>query len=212
MQRSNAFSIIHRHHQHSRLCVGPTQTGALEFDLGQEGENLDSFNSTIFAFALALILMYGLLVFQFNSFLQPLLIFLAIPFAFPLLFPGLYITNNPISFFVMIGIIALSGIVVNNSIFLVDYANQNRKDGKSIETSISKAVEVRFRPVLATSITTIAALLPLTLTNPFWEALGLTIIFGLAASSLMVLFILPLYYAIIEGIRDTKSKFLKKIV
>lgn len=185
---------------------------ALGFDLGQEGENLDSFNSTIVAFALALILMYGLLVFQFNSFLQPLLIFLAIPFSFPLLFPGLYITNNPISFFVMLGIIALSGIVVNNSIFLVDYANRNRKDGKSIETAISKAVEVRFRPIVATSATTIVALLPLTLTDPFWESLGLTIIFGLAASSLMVIFMLPLYYATVEGIRDTKSKFLKKIV
>ena len=112
----------------------------------------------------------------------------------------------------MIGIIALSGIVVNNSIFLVDYANRNRKDGKSIETAISKAVEVRFRPIVATSATTIFALLPLTLTDPFWESLGLTIIFGLAASSLMVLFMLPLYYATVEGIRDTKSKFLKKIV
>jgi multidrug efflux pump subunit AcrB len=185
---------------------------ALGFDLGQEGENIESFNSAIFALMLALILMYILLVFQFESFLQPLLIFLAIPLSFPGLFPGLYLTDNSLGFFVMLGVIALAGIVVNNSIFLVDYANQNRKKGNDIKTSVAKAVQVRFRPIITTSATTIFALLPLTLANPFWESLGFTIIFGLAASSILVITVFPVYYGIVEKIRDTKSKLLKKFV
>lgn len=185
--------------------------GAIGFDLGQEGENLESFKSTVFALGIAMILMYVLLVFQFNSFSQPLLIFLAIPFTFPALFPGLYITDNALSFFVMIGVIALSGIVVNNSIFLVDYANKARGEGLSISDSIARAVSIRFRPIIATSITTILALLPLALSNPFWESLGFTIIFGLASSSILVIFALPVFYAGLEVIRTARSNLWRKI-
>ncbi|MEX0621884.1 MAG: efflux RND transporter permease subunit [Candidatus Woykebacteria bacterium] len=180
---------------------------AVGFDLGQEGENLQSFESTIVALGIALILMYVLLVFQFNSFSQPLLIFLAIPFTIPALFPGLYFTDNALSFFVMIGVIALSGIVVNNSIFLVDYANKERREGKGVAESIAQAVSIRFRPIIATSLTTIVALLPLTLANPFWESLGLTIIFGLASSSLLIILAFPAFYAVVEAARGARSKF-----
>ena len=183
---------------------------ALGFDLGMEGMNIESFNSAIFALGVALILMYVLLVFQFNSFSQPLLIFLAIPFTFPALFPGVYLTDNSLGFFVMLGIIALTGIVVNNTIFLVDFANQARREGKGIVDSVTQAVRIRFRPIVATSATTIVALLPLTLTNPFWESLGFTIIFGLLSSSLMVIFAFPVFYAIVESVRSTRSRIWMK--
>lgn len=187
------------------------ERGAVGFNLGQEGENLESFKSTVSALGIAFILMYILLVFQFNSFSQPLLIFLAVPFTFPALFPGLYISDNALSFFVMIGVIALSGIVVNNSIFLVDYANKARREGLSIADSISQAVRIRFRPIIATSLTTIVALLPLSLSNPFWESLGFTIIFGLASSSILVIFALPVFYAGLETIRTARSNLWRKI-
>ena len=207
----NLQDQIEKQYDKEKLAGLGLEEDALGFDLGQEGENIESFQSAGIALIFALILMYGLLVFQFNSFTQPLLIFLAIPFAFPALFPGLYLTNNPLSFFVMLGIIALTGIVVNNSIFLVDYANRYREEGHSINKAIEEAVRVRFRPIIATSATTIAALLPITLADPFWEALGLTIIFGLAASSIMVILVLPVYYGILEKLRDSRSKWLRKI-
>ncbi len=207
----NLQEQIKKQYDKEKLAGLGLEEDALGFDLGQEGENIESFQSAGIALIFALLLMYGLLVFQFNSFTQPLLIFLAIPFAFPALFPGLYLTNNPLSFFVMLGIIALTGIVVNNSIFLVDYANRYREEGHSINKAIEKAVQVRFRPIIATSATTIAALLPITLADPFWEALGLTIIFGLAASSIMVILVLPVYYGLLEKLRDSRSKWIRKI-
>ncbi len=172
---------------------------ALGFDLGQESENLESFNSTIFALGAALILMYILLVVQFNSFSQPLLIFLAIPLTFPGLFPGLYLTDNPFSFFVMLGIIGLTGIVVNNTIMLVTFANQGIADGLSIKEATVNAVRRRFRAIITTSLTTIAGLLPLALTDPFWEGLAFSIVFGLISSSILVLTLFPSFYYFVES-------------
>ena len=108
---------------------------ALEFDQGVESDNLESFSSTLFAFQLALIVMYVMLVIFFDSFVRPLLVFMAIPFSFIGLFPGLLITSNSLSFFVMIGVIALAGIVVNNTIMLLDYANQRRVAGDKRHSS-----------------------------------------------------------------------------
>ncbi|MCA9381784.1 efflux RND transporter permease subunit, partial [Candidatus Dojkabacteria bacterium] len=160
---------------------------ALGFDFGQNSDTLKSFNSALLALVVALLIMYGILVFQYNSFIQPLLIFLAIPLSFPILFPGLFATNNSMSFFVTVGLIGLIGIVVNNTIMLVEFGNQNRKSGDNdLGQAISKGVNARFRPIITTTSTTIAGLLPLALTDPFWEPLAFTIIFGLISSSLLV--------------------------
>jgi multidrug efflux pump subunit AcrB len=207
----NLKNSIEKEYDESRLTSLGLEEDAIEADLGMEGENIESFNSAIFALMAALILMYILLVLQFNSFSQPLLIFLAIPFTFPGLFPGLSFTDNALSFFVLLGIIALSGIVVNNTIFLVDYANQARREGKDIIDSITQAIRIRFRPIIATSLTTVLALLPLTVTDPFWEGLGLTIIFGLLSSSIMVIFAFPVFYAVVESLRVVRSRVWRRL-
>lgn len=185
---------------------------ALSFDFGQESDNIDSFNSTLFFQAVSLLLMYALLVFQYNSFSQPLLIFMAIPLSFPGLFPGLYFTNNPMSFFVLLGITGLIGIVVNNTIMLVDFANQARAEGKGIVDSISEAVSIRFRPLVTTSITTIAGVLPLAIAEPFWEPLVLSIVFGLMASTTLVILVFPLFYALVEKARMIVRRQVRKLV
>jgi multidrug efflux pump subunit AcrB len=184
----------------------------LGFDLGQETDNLESFNSTFAAIGFALVAMYALLVMQFSSFTQPLLIFLAIPFTFPGFLPGLYLTDNPLSFFVMIGVIGLIGIVVNNSIMLLDYANQLREEGKGIRDAIVEAVRVRFRPLVTTSATTVVGLLPLAVSDPFWEALSFTIIFGLIASTTLVIFSFPVFYVILEKLRSFTPGFIRRIL
>lgn len=183
---------------------------ALGFDFGQETENAESFAGLMIAFPVALLLMYILLSLQFRSFLQPVLIFMAIPFTFLGVFAGLYFTDNALSFFVQVGLIGLIGIAVNNTILLVTYANQEKESGVGTIDAISNAVTKRFRPLIATTITTVAALLPLALSDPFWEALAFTIIFGLISSTLLVIVSFPYYYLGAEWLRMRLSKGTRK--
>jgi HAE1 family hydrophobic/amphiphilic exporter-1 len=183
---------------------------ALGFDFGQESENADSFASLAFAFPIALLLMYILLALQFRSFLQPILIFMAIPFTLFGVASGLYFTDNSLSFFVQVGLIGLIGVAVNNTILLTEYANQEKRAGEGTIDAISNAVQKRFRPLVATTITTVVALLPLALSDPFWEALSFTIIFGLISSTFLVIFSFPYFYLVAEWLRMRISKGTRK--
>ena len=174
---------------------------AIQFDFGQESDNQDDFASLGQAMIVALLLMLLLLVVQFRSIVQPLLIFLAVPFSFLGVFTALSLTDNPISFFVGVGFIALIGVVVNNTILLVDAANQARRRGLRPGLAIGDAVERRFRPLIATTITTIVGLTPLAISDPFWESLGFTLIGGLVSSTILVLFAFPVFYLAVEKIR-----------
>lgn len=175
---------------------------ALGFDFGFESDNQESFSSMPQAFGIALLLMLVLLIIQFRSSIQWLLVFLAIPFSFFGVFGGLLLTDNQISFFVMLGLLGLIGIAVNNTILLTDFANQERAGGADRKTAIETAMRRRFRPLVATSLTTVAGVLPLALSDPFWEALGFTIIFGLLSSTFLVLVSFPYYYLAFEWLRD----------
>jgi multidrug efflux pump subunit AcrB len=181
------------------------------YDFGQESENEESFSSLGIIFPLALLLMYILLALQFRSFLQPLLIFMAIPFSLFGVFAGLYFTDNALSFFAMVGLIGLIGIAVNNAILLTDYANQERRDGADPVTAISDAVVKRFRPLVTTTVTTIVALLPLALSDPFWEALAFTIIFGLLSSTFLVVVAFPYYYLMAEALRTFPRRIYSRV-
>jgi multidrug efflux pump subunit AcrB len=100
----------------------------------------------------------------------------------------------------MLGVFALIGISLNNTILLTDYANQSQKEGKKPVEAIAGAIRERLRPLLTTSITSVLALLPLALNDPFWEGLAYTLIFGLISSTLLVLFVFPYFYLINESI------------
>ncbi len=178
------------------------EADALGFDFGLESENQESFSSMPIAGGIALVAMLILLLIQFRSSVQWILVFLAIPFSFFGVFGGLLLTDNVLSFFVMLGLLGLIGIAVNNTILLTDFTNQERRAGADRKTAIENAIRRRFRPLVATSLTTVAGLLPLALSDPFWEALGYTIIFGLLSSTFLVLFAFPYYYLAIETVRD----------
>jgi len=178
------------------------EADSVEFDFGLETDNQESFASMPFAFGIALLLMLVLLLIQFRSSVQWLLVFLAIPFSFFGVFGGLLLTNNQISFFVMLGLLGLIGIAVNNTILLTDFANQERRAGADRKSAIETAMRRRFRPLVATSLTTVAGVLPLALSDPFWESLGFTIIFGLLSSTFLVLLSFPYYYLAVEWLRD----------
>lgn len=185
---------------------------AVQFDYGQESDNQDDFASLGRALFIALGLMLLLLIFQFRSLVQPLLVLLAIPFSFFGVFSALSLSGNPISFFVAVGFIALVGVVVNNTILLVDAANQGRREGLRPGAAIQRAVERRFRPLIATTITTVVGLLPLALSDPFWEALSFTLIGGLISSTIVVLFAFPVFYLAIEKPRTwLRNAFRRKM-
>ncbi|GAC1413185.1 MAG: hypothetical protein NVSMB66_4470 [Candidatus Doudnabacteria bacterium] len=200
--------IIQSNYSESKLSSMHLAKDALGFNFGQESQNLESFQSTITALIFALMLIYALLLLQFNSFSKPILILLAIPFALPGVFPGLYYTHNALSFFSILGIIALAGIVVNNSIMLLQYAEHAKAEGKNSKEAIIQAIRIRFRPIITTSITTIGGLLPLGLTDPFWESLTFSIIFGLLSSVVLILFAFPVYYIILEAGRTKVHRWL----
>ncbi len=182
----------------------------IEFDSGQEGDFQDSFATLVIAVPIAIILMYVLLAIQFRSLMQPLLILLAIPFTLFGVGVGLFATSNSASFFVLVGFIGLIGIAVNNTIMLTDYANQQRRLGMGPVASIASATRQRLRPLIATTLTTVVALLPLALSDPFWEALSFTIIFGLISSTILVLLSFPYYYLGEEWLRLKIRSKIKK--
>lgn len=144
---------------------------------------------------LAMIGVFAVLVLQFRSMLQPIIIFSAIPMAITGSFIALFLTGWSFSFFAFVGFISLIGIVVNNSIILIDYANQLRREGRSILRSIIESAETRFTPIILTTTTTVGGLLPLTLSNTgLWSPLGWTIIGGMITSTALTLLIVPILY------------------
>lgn len=190
--------------------LGTVKSDDIGFDFGNESDNQESFSAVLVALPLLIIAMYVLLALQFRSFFQPLLILIAVPFSFFGVASALIITDNPFSFFVMIAFFALIGISVNNSILLTDYANQARRSGLSPRQAMAGAVQQRIRPLVTTSLTSILALLPLALSDPFWESLAVTLIGGLAASALLVVISFPYFYLILEAIRSRVQLKFKK--
>ncbi|MEM6783279.1 MAG: efflux RND transporter permease subunit [Bacteroidota bacterium] len=158
----------------------------------------ESFSSLGGALIVALLGVLAVLVLQFRSFRQPLIIVVAIPLAVIGAFPALLLTGYTFSFTAFIGFTSLIGIVVNNSIILVDYANQLRARGRTVLEAIAEAGRTRFTPILLTTLTTIGGLLPLTLTNSdLWSPLGWVIIGGLAVSTLLTLLVVPALYRLL---------------
>jgi len=178
----------------------------ITYDAGQESENAESFKSLGVVFPVALLLIFVLLVIQFKSFLQPLLIFLALPFSIFGVVSALLLTNNALSFFSMVGLIGLIGIAVNNSIMLTDYANQARKESSSLPDAVALAVNGRVRPLIATTLTAVVALLPLALFDPFWQPLAVVIIGGLLSSTFLVIMAFPFYYYALAVLVDKYSR------
>jgi multidrug efflux pump subunit AcrB len=154
-----------------------------------------SFGGMGIASGIALLLIFGVLIVQFKSFSQPLIIFSALPLAIIGSILALLITGISFSFTAFIGLTSLIGIAINNSIVLVDFANKLREQGASVLEAAQTAGEVRFIPIVLTTLTTILGLLPLTLSGgSLWSPMGWTIIGGLLTSTTFVLLLVPILY------------------
>ncbi|MCA9328700.1 efflux RND transporter permease subunit, partial [Candidatus Saccharibacteria bacterium] len=196
-----AQKAVEKEFTDGRVASYGLDKNALQFDFGQEEENQKSFESMGKA---AIPLFFGMLIVMallFRSVMQSVLILTALPFAFFGVAAGLALTNNPVSFFTMMGVFALVGISVNNAILLTDYANQAHAEGLPPQEAMASAIRARLRPLITTSITGVLALLPLALDDPFWEGIAFTIVFGLLSSTFLVVTVFPYFYLIEECLR-----------
>ena len=166
----------------------------------------DSFSELWKLFIVGLLVIYMVLGAQFKSFTQPVIILFAVPFGMIGAMVGLFLADATLSMVAMFGIVALAGIVVNDSIVLIDFINKYRERGYNKWYAILKGGGVRLRPIILTSMTTIFGLVPMALglggKSPIWMPMANTIIFGLAFATTMTLFVMPALYAINADLRE----------
>ena len=162
----------------------------------------ESFSSLMFALLLGILVAYMVLASQFNSFIHPITVLLALPFSLSGAFFALALAHQSLNLFSMIGLILLMGIVKKNSILLVDFTNQRRGEGISARQALIEACPVRLRPILMTSIATIAGAIPAMLAiGPGAETripMAVTIVGGVALSTVLTLFVVPCAYLILS--------------
>lgn len=210
-QRSRAVTIF------SGVAYGKSQGEALEkvreitkkhlppgYSLVESGSSetfKETFTSLIFALGLGVLIAYMILGAQFNSFIDPITVLVALPFSISGAFIGLWIQGQSLNMYSMIGLILLMGIVKKNSILLVDFTNQRRMEGLSVLDALKDACPKRLRPILMTTFSTVAGAVPLAFSlGPGSESLkpmAVAIIWGSLISTILTLVIVPAFYSLI---------------
>lgn len=170
---------------------------------GAAEEMMQSFMSLMFAMVLGFLVAYMILASQFNSFLDPLTVFVALPFSFSGAFVGLLVTGQSLNLYSIIGLILLMGIVKKNSILLVDFTNQKRDEEKlPVYEALLEACPNRLRPILMTSIATIAGALPAALSlgagAESRRPMAVAVIGGVLVSTLLTLYVVPCVYSLLS--------------
>ena len=169
---------------------------------GQNDELQASYNSLLFALALALFLVYLVMASEFESLVHPFIIMFTVPLGLIGVVLSLWITGTAVNVMVFLGVIVLAGIVVNNAIILIDYTNQLRLGGMSKRDALLKAGEVRLRPILMTTLTTILGLVPMALS---WgqgaevrSPMAITVMGGLGFCTILTLVLIPVVYEFVD--------------
>jgi multidrug efflux pump len=178
---------------------------------GTSKEFEDSSSSLLFAFLLALVLIYLILAAQFESYIDPLIIMFTVPLALAGAVLSLWIFGQTINIFSQIGVIVLIGIVTKNGILIVEFANQRKESGLSIREAVIDAATRRLRPILMTSLATALGALPIAMalgaSSQSRIPMGITIIGGLIFSLILTLFVIPaLYTYLSRNIKKTEYK------
>ncbi|KIL42679.1 efflux RND transporter permease subunit [Jeotgalibacillus soli] len=169
---------------------------------GENDAQNDFFSEIIFLFTIVLFLVYLLFAFQFNSLSLPFLILIAVYLALAGAILGLFITQTPISFLAVMGMVSLTGVVVRNSVMLVEFIEQGLKNGMKVRDAVIESGRIRIRPILLTAITSIVALAPVAISgDPLFTPLAITIISGILFSTLLTLIIVPMLYLVLLKFR-----------
>lgn len=182
---------------------------------GEADSIAQSFTDLFIALAIAIFMIYVLLVGFFRSFTEPFIILFAIPLGLVGVFASVALTTGQLGFLELLGVVAMAGIVVNVTILLIDYANQLQRNGRTAADAISAAVAVRFRPIILTQLTAFGSLIPLVYLSPFWKGLAAAIIFGIISSALLSLFVTPILYLWANSVGERIAQvpvFFRKLV
>jgi HAE1 family hydrophobic/amphiphilic exporter-1 len=170
----------------------------------------ESFQSLIVALVLGIVVAYMVLASQFNSFLHPITVLVALPFSVSGAFVALLVGGQSLNIYSMIGLILLMGIVKKNSILLVDFTNQVRVEGSNVHDALLKACPIRLRPILMTSLATIAGALPAAFAvGPGAESripMAICVIGGVAVSTVLTLFVVPCVYSLFSRLEGKKTE------
>ena len=172
---------------------------------GEKSEQAETLASLQYLYIIALVIIYGLLAIPFNSYIQPVIVMAAIPFGLIGAVWGHVVMGMDITILSGFGVVALTGVVVNDSLVMVDYVNRKRGIGLSEMESACQAGLARFRPILLTSLTTFAGLTPLLLERSlqakFLVPMGISLGFGVIFATVITLILVPSMYLILEDIR-----------
>ncbi len=187
----------------NRLLRSQPPPATLNAELGgQNQEVATSFRSLALAAFLALFMVYLVMASQFESFLHPLVILFSVPLGAVGVVLALLVTSTAVSVVVLIGVVMLTGIVVNNAIVFIDFINQRRRSGLDKLAAIREAARARLRPILMTTLTTILALLPMALGigqgAELRAPMAIAVIGGLTLGTLLTLFVIPVVYATVD--------------
>jgi len=177
---------------------------------GQQEQSVESMRSLFVGLLIALVAMFVLLTLEFSSYVQPAIIMAVIPFGTIGALWGHAVMGLPLTLFSVMGLVALTGVVVNDSIVLVDFINSRIKQGVSLTEAVIQSGRRRFRPVLLTSMTTVAGLLPVLMETSLQAQLIIpmanSLCFGLMLSTVLVLFLVPTFYSIYGKLTFTGSE------
>ncbi len=171
---------------------------------GEAEQMEETFGSAGKAMIVAFVLVFSIMSLLFDSFRQPFIIMFSVPFALIGVFSGFFLAWIPMSFPAFIGMISLVGIAVNDAIVLIETMNNHRRSGLSVKEAAARGAGDRLRPILSTTLTTTVGLIPLALSSPIWMPLSNAIIFGLIASTLICLFVIPCLYLLLTP--ETKEQ------
>ena len=176
---------------------------------GDSKEFRESSSSLMFAFVLAIVLIYLVLAAQFESFKDPLVIMLTVPLAVAGALVFMYSFDQTMNIFSQIGIIMLIGLVAKNGILIVEFANQKQEAGIPKMTAIAEASLQRLRPILMTSASTILGLLPLAFASGEGAqgriAMGIAVVGGMVVSTILTLYVIPAMYSFVSTNRRKKE-------
>lgn len=183
----------------------------IEFD-GEDESTQEAMKQVLLMMALGILLMYLIMVAQFQSLLSPFIILFTIPLAFTGGFMGLWITGSDVSVIAMIGFVMLAGIIVNNGIVLVDYINQRRREGAEKREAIVDGGKTRLRPILMTALTTVLGLIPMVagsaMGTDMTRPMAIVTIGGLIYGTLLTLFVVPCIYDLLNRKKSYKERSL----
>jgi multidrug efflux pump len=176
---------------------------------GESERFFEAGNALVFAYALAILIVYLVLAAQFESFVHPLVILVAVALSFTGALLALWATDSTLNLFSKIGLVMLVGLVTKNSILIVEFANQLRDRGDELVAATFEAARTRFRPILMTALATMAGIMPIALgLGAGGEArapLGIAVVGGMFFSTILTFFIVPATYVAIERLRSPQS-------